>query len=188
MSSIIKVDQIQLADGSTPTAADLGLNVTGAVLQVVQTVMDDNLSYSTSSAYDIPGMAVTITPTSATSKFLIRCQLHYGQGASSAPDDFVVRLRLKRNGTELPYTVDSGRTSGDYSVYKEGYGTLDMDVASFERLDSPSTTDTLTYQVTGYNGGWATNPVMYNRPYRFDDNDFVISRARSTLTVMEIAG
>ena len=35
MTSIIKVDQIQLANGSTPTAADLGINTTGSVLQVL---------------------------------------------------------------------------------------------------------------------------------------------------------
>jgi hypothetical protein len=33
MTSIIKVDQIQLANGSTPTAGDLGLNTTGSVIQ-----------------------------------------------------------------------------------------------------------------------------------------------------------
>lgn len=33
MSSIIKVDAIQKADGTTPTAGDLGLNDTGTVLQ-----------------------------------------------------------------------------------------------------------------------------------------------------------
>ena len=33
MSSILKVDQIQLSNGNTPTAGDLGLNDTGTVLQ-----------------------------------------------------------------------------------------------------------------------------------------------------------
>ena len=33
MTSIIKVDQIQTAAGSTPTAADLGINTTGTVLK-----------------------------------------------------------------------------------------------------------------------------------------------------------
>ncbi len=36
MTSIIKVDQIQTLAGTAPTAADLGINVTGSVLQVVQ--------------------------------------------------------------------------------------------------------------------------------------------------------
>jgi hypothetical protein len=34
MTSILKVDVIQKLDGSTPTPADLGLNVSGSVLQV----------------------------------------------------------------------------------------------------------------------------------------------------------
>ena len=36
MTSIIKVDQIQTAAGSTPTAADLGVNISGSLLQVVE--------------------------------------------------------------------------------------------------------------------------------------------------------
>ena len=36
MTSIIKVDTLQKANGATPTAADLGINVTGTVLQVVE--------------------------------------------------------------------------------------------------------------------------------------------------------
>ena len=45
MTSIIKVDTLQKANGATPTAADLGINTTGTVLQVV--------SGSTSSEHQI---------------------------------------------------------------------------------------------------------------------------------------
>jgi hypothetical protein len=187
MTGILKVDTIQKNDGSVPTAADLGLNVTGAVLQVVQTVMDDNLSYSTNSEYDIPGMAVTITPTSANSKFLISCNLHYA-GGTDAIDDFTVRLRLKRNGSVLSYTQDGARQSGDYTVYKTNFDNLTVETGTFERLDEPNTSAELTYQVVASNGTWSTNPVMYNRSYRFDGASYATSRTRSTLTVMEIAG
>ena len=200
MASILQVEQIQgptsganantitIPAGQTLDASAGFTPPAGHVLQVVQTVMDDNLTYSTTSAYDIPGLSATLTPTSTSSKILVRCQLHYGQGDSTNGQDFVVRLRLKRNGTLLSYTTDSNRTSGDYAVYKQGWDTLQMEMASFERLDSPNTTAELTYQVEGWNGGWTTNPVDYNRAYRFDDTNYAVSRARSTLTLMEIAG
>ena len=70
MSSILKVDQIQLANGNTPTAGDLGLNTTGNVLQVKQAFKTPDTGASSSFA-DISGMSVTITPSSASSKFLI---------------------------------------------------------------------------------------------------------------------
>ena len=41
MTGILKVDQIQLANGNTPTASDLGLNTTGSVLQVKQAIKTD---------------------------------------------------------------------------------------------------------------------------------------------------
>ena len=34
MSSILKVDQIQLSNGTTPTAGDLGLDISGTPVQI----------------------------------------------------------------------------------------------------------------------------------------------------------
>ena len=39
--SILKVDQIQLSNGNTPTAGDLGINDTGTVLQYKLCVLGD---------------------------------------------------------------------------------------------------------------------------------------------------
>ena len=44
MSSILKVDTIQTAAGGTPTAADLGLNVSGSVLQLTELFSDTNVT------------------------------------------------------------------------------------------------------------------------------------------------
>ena len=70
MTSIIKVDTLQKANGATPTAADLGINTTGTVLQVVQATHSSQISSSTGSAFNIT--TVDITPRSATSKFLVK--------------------------------------------------------------------------------------------------------------------
>lgn len=82
MSSIIKVDTIQKADGSTPNINDLGLNVTGSTLQLQKAITAGNAgvtaiscSPTTNQPYGAvtPGRTyglaetVTITPKSASS-------------------------------------------------------------------------------------------------------------------------
>ena len=69
MSSILKVDQIQLSNGNTPTAGDLGLNTTGSVLQV--TDADGSQATSTTVGSWINIMSATITPTATNSKILV---------------------------------------------------------------------------------------------------------------------
>ena len=95
MSSILKVDQIQLANGNTPTAGDLGLNTTGNVLQVKQAFKTDTGTGASSSFADISGMSVTITPSSASSKFLITFH------AAITMYDNTIQVRLMRDSTAI---------------------------------------------------------------------------------------
>ena len=60
MSSIIKVDQIQLANGSTPTAADLGINTTGSVLQVKCVEWDTTYTDSANAEKDLFSGQITV--------------------------------------------------------------------------------------------------------------------------------
>ena len=71
MTSILKVDTIQTAAGGTPTAADLGLNVSGSILQVVSVTKADTFSVSGATFTDITDLSASITPTSTNSKILI---------------------------------------------------------------------------------------------------------------------
>lgn len=83
MSSIIKVDQIQLANGSTPTAADLGLNVSGSVLQVVTYTWASQFTYSGQTKVSVN--TLQITPKSSTSKIIYQCAIpHYAQNGGGA--------------------------------------------------------------------------------------------------------
>ena len=70
MSSILKVDQIQLSNGNTPTAGDLGLNQSGNVLQMKSNVVGTATTIS-SNATPIEVISVSITPKSSTSKLVI---------------------------------------------------------------------------------------------------------------------
>ena len=61
MTSIIKVDQIQKANGATPTAADLGLNVAGTIVRMGSQqhsnyAQTGSSSYVTAYTFQIPGV------------------------------------------------------------------------------------------------------------------------------------
>ena len=92
MSSIIKVDQIQLANGSTPTAGDLGLNVSGNVLQVVS---QEVISYTAVASATSKIVYASLTTKAANSKFLIQGQVNT-RGVSSYQDvDLALAMGFK---------------------------------------------------------------------------------------------
>ena len=126
MSSILQVDQIQLADGSVPTAADLGF-AAGSVLQEVffkqQTstnmVSSNNPSFN-SPTYSSLGSTSTRTFTKKRSDsiLLIESVVHaYAQQSGSAGQWISVHQRIKVNGTVVRSTSDSN--TGD--TYGSGY-------------------------------------------------------------------
>ncbi len=98
MTSIIKVDQIQNAAGETPTAADLGLNVSGSVLQrqfVEPLKYNETGHYGTSrytpslnmwSSPNVSGIdyEITFNAKNSSSKVLIEASgSTYGSGSSA---------------------------------------------------------------------------------------------------------
>jgi hypothetical protein len=94
MSSIIKVDQIQLSDGSTPTAGDLGLNTTGSVLQVVNQRWTTQSVNTTTSYANATNGALTFTPKSANSKLLILSSISIYINSGDAGAGLVTRFLL----------------------------------------------------------------------------------------------
>jgi hypothetical protein len=82
MTGILKVDTIQKNDGSVPTAADLGLNVAGAVLQVVQNSTSTAVS-TTATDWTDSGLSASITPSSTSSKILVLVSQVLTMGSSS---------------------------------------------------------------------------------------------------------
>ena len=71
MSSIIRVDTLQKPDGSTPTAADLGLDVAGTIVQTSHHKWADVTQITSTSWTDCIGSSFTFTPKYSTSKLLI---------------------------------------------------------------------------------------------------------------------
>lgn len=165
MSSILKVDQIQLSNGNTPTAGDLGLNDTGAVLQVKNHTIDPGSQSTSSTTLVGTGLSINITPRDANSKFLLTASMHECFTASSSR---AIGLAIAKNGSRL-YDTDNA-TLGFTSSGGANYFNVNL-----QAFDSPATTSQITYSVLvrsiyGTTVGWCGD----NSPAFF--------------TVMEIAG
>lgn len=186
MTSILKVSTIQTTAGGVPTAADLGLNVTGTVLQVVQSVNDTVEVFSTTETWlDIANMSVAITPTSASSKIMVEYTIHHSTSGGTIAHQLVRNSTAiglgSANGTRLRAT---SRTGGDGVGDDNHINTP----TTMKYLDSPATTSAQTYklQLRIQNGeGSITTNTSHNQPnVTFSYG----SRVISTITVTEIAG
>jgi hypothetical protein len=169
MSSIIKVDQIQLADGSTPTLADLSISTTGTgkVLQVVSAT-DNTLFENTSTSYADSSLTASITPSSTSSKILIVGAVQimaYNNGGANAEGYF----RIKNS------TASTNNAQNFIQIYDYGgSGSISDTVNAMQWLDSPASTSTQTYVVEIQKGSGTAIRVN--------------NGGTSVLTLMEIAG
>ena len=135
MTSIIKVDTLQKANGATPTAADLGINVAGNVLQTVTHLTDDQTLTTSTTWADVSGSSVSFTPKFANSKIIFSYTPTYyvGQGWASVKirlmdgttnlmignDVFGFRKDMQANRTQYLYEYVSGR----FEVVFNSWGT-----------------------------------------------------------------
>ena len=170
MASIIKVDTIQTAAGGTPTAADLGLNTTGSVLQVVSS--NNGYAVTTSSSYVDTGLQQTITPIATNSKFLITCNF-----ASQAEQQYNASWHIG-----LFHSADS---YASVLVMQAGHvaSTTWLQLpCALQHLHSPglSAGTAITYKLKFkmVSGG---NTIYLNDNWSGSDN-------RQTISVVEIAG
>jgi hypothetical protein len=179
MTGIVKVDTIQKNDGTAPTAKQLGLNVTGNVLQVVSATLKSSVSTSSTSAVDT-GLQASITPAFSTSKVLITITTLVSMS------NFIKRTHFIINGgNAASYIGDAGvggHRSGMSITPRVDAGGYIMHPVSLSYLDSPSTTSSITYKLQW----WVEAESAYlNRPYVQDSNG---ANTVSTITLTEIAG
>lgn len=153
----------------------------GNVIQVVSTTKTDKFTTTSSSAVDITGLSVTITPTSASSKILIVTNINYGGDTNLYGAFFVLRnstnvvVGTYPTGNQTAATFGVGQT---YDIYK-------VDCASNTYLDSPNTTSATTYKVQAATKD-ASTTFTINAPFSTNNNAYIIG-GTSTITVMEIA-
>ena len=149
----------------------------GGIIQMKQTVVSVHTFTTTStSKVDITGMSVSITPTRSDSKILISSHLTYGG------NNYNFYCDLLRGSTRL-FIPSSGNNPCTLSLCGITNTTYQMQNASFQFIDSPSTTSATTYklQVAVQSGG----EFYFNRAKR---NSSVDASCSSTITAMEVSG
>jgi hypothetical protein len=153
----------------------------GKVLQVQSATKLDTFSTSSLLA-DIPGLSVTITPASTSSKILVMVQ------CMVTGLDAGLILQLVRDSTEIYKANPAGnRTIGSMIGYYSPSSPTQYGAGAnhLHFLDSPNTTSSTTYKLQGgvING---STMLVGRTTYDLDNNN--ASRSPSTITVMEIAG
>ena len=176
--STIKTNAIQTVAGKPI------LNSTGSILQVVQTVKTDTFGLSANAWTDIPGMSVTITPSSSSSKVLIECRIGI---VSISSYTYSVAFRLYRGATLI---AGGDAVNSSESVFFREAGMVNADhggATGSVYLDSPATTSATTYKIQMKVQGGVS--AYINRDYTGNNTaDVYGSRTISTLTALEISG
>ena len=177
------------ADGTVLTTTN---PKAGNIVQVVSVTKTDKFSISANSTpQDVTGLTLNITPTSSTSKILIIVHVNATADSSYAGAGFTL-VRVNSGSATDIFKGDAGYgqtsrftlpVSGSNSDTGANNGYPDTHCGSF--LDSPSSTNQLTYkiQVADYDN---TNTVYVNQQ---NDTGTNSSRTVNTsgITLMEVA-
>ena len=166
MTSILKVDTIQTAAGGTPTAADLGLNVSGSVLQVVRHTWTTQTAISTTGLAAVSGSSFSVTPKSSSSTLIMI-------------SDVSARTNGNSTGITFLHYVDGARVD-PYSGYNhEVYsGATGEDIYSRPSKSGVYTnTSTATKTISLYAGNYAATDNRINFEGRFPSSTIVFEIA-----------
>jgi hypothetical protein len=156
ITGLIEAAQIGSANATLVTSGTLpkARLPAGAVLQVVQVTTSNLTTTTTASFADASGLTATITPSSATSKILVLCDISvYIQADNSTHGG----VQIVRGSTAVYTDTLAYRFSVNANV------ALGSHIA-FNYLDSPSTTSATTYKIqiqrttsTGISYGFSVN-------------------------------
>ena len=151
----------------------------GGIIQVKQVVKLDSFTTTSTSAVDVTGLSVNITPTSTSSKILVMVSMPIG-----TDDANFTYGRLFRGNTQLAEASEaSNRPRPTFMCFLANEGQLFME--SFTFLDSPNTTSATTYKMKLQAASSGTATV--GRSFRDTNETGFDPRCSSTLTVMEVS-
>jgi hypothetical protein len=182
----VETNAVKLQQASTQILNNAGrpiLNQSGSILQVVQTVKTDGYGQNPNAWTDIPGMSLTITPSSSSSKVLIDCRIGV---ISLSINTYSVAFRLYRGST----LIGGGDVvNSSESVFFRFASMVNADhggAAGAQYLDSPATTSATTYKIQmKVQSGVG---CYINRDYTGNNTTDVFgSRTISTLTALEVS-
>jgi hypothetical protein len=172
---------------SGATALEFG-SVVSKIVQVVNAIKTDTQKSNSSSYVDITGLSASITPTSASNKVLVFCNLsltaQHGNGGGA------LILRGSTAIGQADATGSTRRSSFSGSGYTGDGATTDIMqipvTTSF--LDSPATTSATTYKVQVVSEGsnyWGVNVCVDSAGTEQGTSSDSI-RMVSTITLMEV--
>jgi hypothetical protein len=150
----------------------------GHVVQVVSVTKTDTFTTTSGTFTDVPGLAATITPISASSKIVILLDYGTVDGSTS----IIIIGDVTRGGTPIGVGDAAGsRVQAGWSVLTEA--ALNPISVAYSFLDSPNTTSATTYQARiRRNQG-----TIYVNRTNNDTDSSTFPRSVSTITLMEIA-
>ena len=155
----------------------------GAVVQVVQTVKKDRTTIQSTTLVDISGMSVTITPTLASNKVLIKYSI------IAFTNNQYWNMRLVRGSDTTIFIGDenasaTSQSRGSFGGYMTSY--VDGRCVAQEFLDSPNTTSATTYKLQAHLP-YSSSYILGINNSPTQDNYTYMSNCVSTITAMEIA-
>jgi hypothetical protein len=163
MASILKFDEWQNTAGVKR----------GTVLQTLSVFDNTHYTFNAGSAnqntfYNVTGLSISITPSSATSKILLMASVCIGQYT----DGYNIYLRLARNGTGIGTSDSRGifLSGGTAMVGWRAFNGYAMNGVPMNFMDSPATTSAVTYTVQVCNSGGSSYPSYVNRQHTADTN------------------
>lgn len=180
--SILKVDTI-----NEKTSGN-GVAIPGHVIQVKQSVVSNVFSTTAGNGFaEMTDFRTAITPTSTTSKILVKgslfvgCQYYQAKGRilrDSTPIGIGDARGVRPQSTWTSIGYDAG-ASNAYTIYL-------LRSVDFEFLDSPATTSEIIYSLDM--GGYSTSlSVHLNRDHNDSNSANYNATPISTLTLMEVA-
>jgi len=185
MTSILKVDSIQNAAGSVSVPV-----MAGAIIQVQSFDKLDDQVIIGLSFDDV--MSVSITPTSTTSKILVKCDINISASTAinGTTGSRYSAVKLYRDSTQigLNTSILSSQSQVWFSCNSvqgtnSGYNQMN---SSGSFMDAPATTSAITYKIQAGNTHAASAYTYINRT-PVNTNGALIHRGISNITVMEIA-
>ena len=170
MASELRVDKIVPVDG-VPTGGGGGIV---QVKSVTHTEFETQSLTGSGNFFDIAGMSVTITPTRADSKIFVMTTVAVACNNANR-NNFI---QLRRDSTDIAKGTEGGSVNASfYHKTRDNFSPANINV---QFLDSPATTNAVTYKVrwSGENGD-----TYYLNRNASNTNEGMVS----TITVMELS-
>ena len=176
-------------DGTSNETVSIPSAGVGKILQVMQAVKTDTFNTSSNGTFvDVSGLSVTITPTSASSKFVLLASLVISADYNANP---CLRFSGGNSGNYVGDARGSRRRvawSGGDDWFNGSSSTVSSQMAFTAQLsyvDSPATTNEITYKVQAM--GDANGGIYINREPSDPDSSGEGFTTASSLIIMEVA-